>query len=386
MTIKEIHLKLPDKKHIAVVGAGFFGIMGALKLAERGFNVTIFEKSPDVLMGASYINQNRLHMGYHYPRSDETAESSHVYQKAYARLFKETVVDDFYHYYCIAKTDSLTTAEDYIKFCERLGLPYSKEFPENITLNKDLISLVIRVPEKVYDSNLLRKTLKSIIEKDEGIELLLATEVTGIKRIQKGYEICFKGREGTTSRRYDAIVNAAYGNINRLIKMAGFETQEYQYELCEVLVVKVPWSVRTGCGIFDGPFFGVLPFGFSDEYLFYDVELSVLERSYGEFPNFKHDSAHYDSEAIRRERFKRYLNKAKKFIKEMENCKHLYSIYVTRIVLLNRDNDDARPTEVRDHGDGFWTIFSGKISAAIPAAERVAEGMYNYFNGNKTAS
>lgn len=383
MTTKEFHVEVPEKKDIAVIGAGFFGCMSALQLAERGFKVTIFEKNPDVLTGASYINQNRLHMGYHYPRSDSTAKSSNVYQKAFTRLFKETVVDDFDHYYCIAREGSLTNPETYLEFCNRIGLSYSIEFPETITLNKEKIEFAVRVPEKVYDANILRKTLKSIIEKDESIELLLVSEVVGIKPSESGFEVSVRKDKEIKSRKYDAVVNATYGNINRIIEMAGFEIREYQYELCEVPVVKVPWSKRTGCGIFDGPFFGILPFGFSDEYLLYDVELSVLERSFGRFPSFKRDVSYYDSEAVRKERFKKYLDKAKEFIMEMADCRHLYSIYVNRIVLPETDNDDARPTEVLYHGGGFWTIFAGKISAAIPAADKVVEEIQDYLNGSK---
>ena len=57
--------------------------------------------------------------------------------------------------------------------------------------------------------------------------------------------------------------------------MVGTKTKDYQYELCEVPVIRVPWQKRTGFAIMDGPFFGVLPFGFSNRYTVWDVELSV---------------------------------------------------------------------------------------------------------------
>jgi glycine/D-amino acid oxidase-like deaminating enzyme len=61
---------LPVK--LAIIGGGAFGAVIALKLAEAGESVTIFERRDELLLGAS-VNGNRLHYGFHYPRDDETA-------------------------------------------------------------------------------------------------------------------------------------------------------------------------------------------------------------------------------------------------------------------------------------------------------------------------
>jgi hypothetical protein len=58
--------------NIAIVGAGWFGCHLALKLLERGHKAHIFERNDKIFKGASGNNQNRLHLGYHYPRSAQT--------------------------------------------------------------------------------------------------------------------------------------------------------------------------------------------------------------------------------------------------------------------------------------------------------------------------
>src|SRR3989338_2676983 len=116
MVFKEVVIRAINSKHVAVIGGGFFGVMTAIKLAERGFKVTIFERKADILYEASYINQNRMHMGYHYPRSFETAMSSFIFQKAFCNMFREAVVEDFDHYYCVAKKGSMLSSKEYIKF------------------------------------------------------------------------------------------------------------------------------------------------------------------------------------------------------------------------------------------------------------------------------
>ncbi len=376
---KELTINAVENKSIAVIGAGFFGIMTALKLAERGFNVVIFEKNNEIIRGASYINQNRVHFGYHYPRSDDTAKSSFMYQKAFCKLFKESVVTNFEHYYCIARENSLTTGQQYRDFCNRLNLPYTEEFPKKITMSHDKVEMCIKVPEHIYDANVLRGLLKNLLKDEDRINLFLLTEVIGINNKSSGFEIEIKKNNKTEKLNFDAIINATYNNINRVIAMAGFETKNYQYELCEVPIVHVPWKDRLGCGIMDGPFFGILPFGFSDEYMLYDVEISVLERSVSKLPEFKHDIDYYNEKERREKRFQKYIEKSKEYIKEMDKCQYLYSAYIVRVVLPNRDKDDARPTEILYHKDAFWSIFSGKLSAAIPASEKITEEVDDYF-------
>lgn len=377
MNARYSHHKENDTK-VAVIGAGFFGIMTALQLAERGISVTLFDKNDDIMLGASFINQNRIHMGYHYPRSYETARSSHIHQKEFQTMFEEATVGGFDHFYCVASEGSKVSPSEYLTSCDRIGLPYEEGFPKAITVSRDRIGLAIKVPEKIYDADVLRASLKKRIAEHPEIELRLSCEVTGIKKTTHGHEIYFRDKQESRKDAYAAIVNATYSNINALIQMAGYKAKEYQYELCEIVVVRVPWEKKTGFAIMDGPFFGILPFGFSNEYLLYDVELSVLERSVGITPRFKRDISFYNRDDVRSERFRRYISKVKEYVSECAKCSFVRSVYVTRIVLPARDRDDARPSEVINHGNGFWSIFSGKVSMAIPISQTLANDIKYY--------
>ena len=57
---------------ILIIGAGWYGCHLATVLLKRGIYVYIVDKSNDFFQGSSSKNQNRLHLGYHYPRSDDT--------------------------------------------------------------------------------------------------------------------------------------------------------------------------------------------------------------------------------------------------------------------------------------------------------------------------
>jgi predicted NAD/FAD-binding protein len=56
---------------IAVIGSGFFGITTALILSKK-HQVDVYEKEKKILNGASFANQFRFHLGFHYPRSQKT--------------------------------------------------------------------------------------------------------------------------------------------------------------------------------------------------------------------------------------------------------------------------------------------------------------------------
>lgn len=55
--------------NIAIIGAGWFGCLIADELLKRNYKVRIFERENEIFNNASGNNQNRLHLGFHYPRS-----------------------------------------------------------------------------------------------------------------------------------------------------------------------------------------------------------------------------------------------------------------------------------------------------------------------------
>ena len=73
---------LNRKIKIAIIGAGWFGCHIGYKLKQKKFNIQIFEKGKDIFENASGNNTNRLHLGFHYPRSVKTRKmSSDGYKK-----------------------------------------------------------------------------------------------------------------------------------------------------------------------------------------------------------------------------------------------------------------------------------------------------------------
>ena len=84
-----------------IVGGGFYGCSIAVHLAEKGWRVTLFEREPDLMTRASFVNQARLHNGYHYPRSFQTAIRSRANLPVFRDVYAAAVQEDFRALYAI---------------------------------------------------------------------------------------------------------------------------------------------------------------------------------------------------------------------------------------------------------------------------------------------
>ena len=85
-----------------ILGAGLYGLYAAQKCGAAGQRVLVLERDPAPFMRATYINQARVHMGYHYPRSYSTAiKSAHYFERFcndLHRIFCRTVIKLYVQY------------------------------------------------------------------------------------------------------------------------------------------------------------------------------------------------------------------------------------------------------------------------------------------------
>src|SRR5258708_7465612 len=97
---------------VAIAGAGIYGAAVAMRLAERGHQVELFDPL-GILRAASAINQYRAHAGYHYPRSLETIQETLTAREEFISAFAPAMVRNSRHYYAIPRENSRTSPEHY---------------------------------------------------------------------------------------------------------------------------------------------------------------------------------------------------------------------------------------------------------------------------------
>ena len=93
---------------ILVIGGGLFGSSVASILAGKNVKIDLAEAEDDIMKMASRVNDNRIHLGYHYLRSIATAEQSIEGLLSFLFHFGDAVVYQFPNYYAIAKEGSKT--------------------------------------------------------------------------------------------------------------------------------------------------------------------------------------------------------------------------------------------------------------------------------------
>ncbi|TSC74741.1 MAG: hypothetical protein G01um101444_176 [Parcubacteria group bacterium Gr01-1014_44] len=343
---------------IAVVGAGIFGISAAVKLAQNSHRVDLFEKEDGILKAASGINQFRLHRGFHYPRSSETTGDSIRTEKSFRLEYGQAVIDDGEQYYGIAKEGSLISADTYLDFCQKFKLGHEHIKPA--FLNHSQIDLCLRAKEGRIDHAKLKKICLSRIKKLR-VNLRLETKATpGLLK------------------NYDLAVLCAYANLNSLLLHVPDQQKKYQFELCEKPVVKLPRQF-TGKSLvmMDGPFMCLDPLGGTDKFLLGNVVHAIHQSNIGLHPEVDDKFLPILNKGIIKNppitNFKKFIESGVQFIPELAKAEHIGSMFTIRTVLPHKEETDERPTIVSRINDKTITVFSGKFSNCVEAAEKVLE-------------
>ena len=150
---------MKSRKTIGIIGCGVFGAEIALKLSSKGFLVDVFEKNSELLNGATLNNQNRLHLGFHYPRDDATAEQCIKGFKRFKDSYSDCIDGNFTNAYFISSKDSKTSPDNYLDFCKRVGLKFKLIDSDKFPIEVRGVDLSIITNEVVYDCNILRINL-----------------------------------------------------------------------------------------------------------------------------------------------------------------------------------------------------------------------------------
>ncbi len=341
---------------IAVIGGGLFGITSAIHLARAGHGVHLFERNRDILQESSGINQFRLHRGYHYPRSRETVESLISAEPLFRREYQEALIDEHEAYYCIAKNGSLVSGKKYLDFCRTHGLEV--EIVKCPLVNPKAVEFCLKARESIIDPEKLYKICWERLKK-HGVKVNLGKEVLP-----------------SELQDYDIIVAAGYANHSVLVKDHSGMAAEYQYEVCEKPVVRLPEAfAKKGIVIMDGPFMCVDPFGRTGLFILGNVIEAIHQTNIGTRPFIDEALKSVLNRGVVRNppvtKFRHFIEAGSRFIPELKRAKQVGSMFTVRTVLPYQEATDARPTIVSAVDKNFISIFSGKLVNCVEAAEDV---------------
>lgn len=270
-----------------IIGAGLYGLYAALFCAKRGENCFVLEYDSEAFKRATYINQARVHMGYHYPRSLSTAVKSAGYFNRFNEDYGFCVLDKFDQIYATSAHFSWTNAEQFQKFCRAANIRCD-EMPVSKYFKPGVCDGAFMTEEYTYDAHILRDWYLKQLEKYPKVKIEFGARIDKIQRKEELYEVKMVDGSVYESR---FVLNSTYASCNQILqKCVDFPEESFgiKYELCEIILCDVDERLKdTGLTVMDGPFFSIMPFGKTGVHSLTSVTFTPHMTSYEKVPHFE---------------------------------------------------------------------------------------------------
>ncbi|WP_295699213.1 FAD-dependent oxidoreductase [uncultured Helicobacter sp.] len=347
-----------------VIGGGFYGAYLALQLKRKYQKVLIIEQESHLLLRASFHNQARVHNGYHYPRSLNTALSSARAFKRFCTEFAPAIKDDFTKYYAIAKIGSKTSATQFYRLFKQFDI-FIESAPIHIKamFNPSLVSDVFAVREYVFNADILRKMLQAKIG-DSKIHTALSTQATSLHKMQ--HLIAIHTLRQTQKVHFYAplVFNCTYAGINTLLHRSHIQSLPLKYEITEMALVDVPPPLgNLSITLMDGSFFSLMPFPARNCYSLSHVRYTphIAWNAY----ESKDDPYTMLSAFLRNptSHFRLMQADCVRYMPLLQDLIYKESLYEVKTLQIKNEIDDGRPIVFVKDNDlkGLYTIMGGKI-------------------------
>ncbi len=368
-----------------IIGAGLYGLYAADFCAKRGQTVLVLECDSTPFGRATYINQARVHQGYHYPRSISTAMKSAGYFERFNRDYGFCINREFDKIYATSSQYSWTDGEQFKDFCRAAGIMCEELHAERF-FKEGMCDGAFLTREYTYDASILKNYFIEELTNYHNVEIQYGVHIKAIEKQQESYLLRMNdGKEYVT----EYLLNATYASTNQILEMAGYEKFGIKYELCEIILCDTNEKLKKyGITVMDGPFFSIMPFGKTGLHSLTSVTFTPHTVSYEGVPTFtcQQASGGYcspeflgncnDCLAKPKTAFPYMANLARKYLKKEYGFSYHSSLFSMKPILMSSEIDDSGPTVVRVYSKNptFVSVLSGKINTVYDLDEVLIDG------------
>jgi len=363
-----------------IIGAGLYGMYAAKKCSEKGEKILVIERDSAPFKRATYINQARVHMGYHYPRSLSTALKSAGYFRQFLEDYSFCIHKSFNQVYATSADFSWTNRAQFISFCEAAGI-YCKEVPVSEYFNEKMCDGAYLTEEYTYDAFILRDYFIDYFKGCNNVDFIYDANIESILKNGSNFAISVNGNKYETTY----VLNATYASVNQIINLTENIEKEHfkiKYELCEIILCKPSDRLRdVGITVMDGPFFSIMPFGKTGYHSLTSVTFTPHVTSYDQVPSFAcqkgtecspehllncNDCPHKPVSA-----WPYMSHLANKYLKSEYGYEYAGSLFSMKPILKSSEVDDSRPTAIKilSRDPMFISVLSGKINTVYDLDE-----------------
>lgn len=377
-------MKLENTFDKIIIGAGLYGLYAAYFCAKCGQHVLVLECEDAPFKRATYINQARVHQGYHYPRSLSTAMKSAGYFARFNRDYGFCINREFQKVYATSSEYSWSDGAQFRKFCEAAQIPCEELHPEKF-FKEGMCDGAFLTREYTYDAMILRDFfMEKLGEMESLAEIHFCASVERMEKMQDVYEVYVRENDIRTKYQTGFVLNATYASTNQILDLLGYDKFGIKYELCEIILCDVNDRLKEyGFTVMDGPFFSIMPFGKTGLHSLTSVTFTPHATSYDAVPQFgcQADSDGYcdsrhlgncnECKAKPRTAFPYMANLARKYLREEYEFTYRDSLFSMKPILMSSEIDDSRPTVVRTYSTNpaFVGVLSGKINTVYDLDE-----------------
>jgi hypothetical protein len=225
----------------------------------------MIEKNNEIFNNSSYYNQNRLHLGFHYPRDYNTRNLCQNYYEKFCEKYGYCVDHIDNNYYGISNNSII----DYTTFLHI----YEHEKFEFEIVNNDLFDNIVGdlflTKEDVINST---KSKQYFTEELKDVKIVFNTKISKYEKI--GNKIAVYD-ERQHVYECDLLIDCTYNQL-------GISKKPYLYEMTISLLFKKTTDCKFGAfTVMDGKFFSLYPRDIENQiYTLTDVEFTPLKKSY----------------------------------------------------------------------------------------------------------
>jgi len=367
-----------DRYDAVVLGGGFYGCKVAIALRTLGLKRVLLVEPNELGSAATTANQNRVHSGLHYPRSLVTAASA---QKNYRRFLADhapTIDANRRHVYGIAK-DSKTSPEEFARLAAEIGAKADPQVGSEVArlFDDKMVEALYLVDEVTFDIEKMKDFLEQQLRyagveviqgfgrlvgaDDKGVDLTITTDIRAW---------CDLANTLTYHVRAAYLFNCTYAqldNVGVTIKTR-LKKEFTEVALCQVDHMVEPFH-NTDITIMDGPFWSLMRYPSKDCHALTHVTFTPHAEWFSD--------GHVAPEALlATTHFGWMIGDAMRYAPGMKDAKYLRSLWTTRVVLADNENDDGRPVlwEYAPESPRVISILGSKFNSIYDVLDKLATG------------
>ncbi|MEX2567699.1 MAG: FAD-dependent oxidoreductase [Cyclobacteriaceae bacterium] len=239
-------------RRVAILGAGGAGVCAALELAQRGYDIDLYESSSLPISKASYVNEGKIHLGFIYAMDRKLKTSREMIVgalhfvsnlKRWIDLDPEEVISTPFNY-CV-HNDSLVDASEllghykncmslfdeakdhcqlkYLDLFESIQAKRMSDADLEKIANPEYIKAGFSTNEYAVEPRTIAEKLRDALNNEPSINLLLNTPVQMVFR--KGSQVVVHFRNGNTTHMskesYTDVINVSWNGRLKIDKSMG---------------------------------------------------------------------------------------------------------------------------------------------------------------------